>query len=270
MTPGRNCSTRTSAAVINGCRRVSASAAFRSIEMLRLPRLSMANGTLVSAKRGGWLRISSPLSGRSILITSAPASARSKVAIGPGSRVLKSRMRMPARGCMQEAPGDERCSKEHRWARPPQFGFGRDSTRCPGVKPKPGGCGPQVSGQADEIGGWRAPTRARSHGMLVQNAQETDAANKPDNAPRALHLSLEDIWNGIAQDQFLPHYQPKVTLKGMELVGVEALMRWNHPEHGLLSAGTFLALVADNFLFDDLTAIMLEKSIGQSHRWQNH
>ncbi|HEV7819621.1 MAG TPA: EAL domain-containing protein, partial [Burkholderiales bacterium] len=51
---------------------------------------------------------------------------------------------------------------------------------------------------------------------------------------------------------------------------VEALVRWQHPEHGLLSAGTFLHLVADNFLFDDLTAIMLEKSIGQCRKWRNH
>jgi len=88
-------------------------------------------------------------------------------------------------------------------------------------------------------------------------------------AASAAGLKLEDIWDAISKDQFLPHYQPKVVLKGMDLVGVEALMRWNHPEHGLLSAGTFLHLVADNFLFDDLTAIMLEKAIGQCHRWYN-
>jgi len=93
--------------------------------------------------------------------------------------------------------------------------------------------------------------------------EDRRAASSPD-------ITLQDIWNGIAQDQFLPHYQPKVVLKGMELVGVEALMRWQHPEHGLLTAGTFLHLVADNFLFDDLTAIMLEKSISQCHRWHNH
>lgn len=83
-----------------------------------------------------------------------------------------------------------------------------------------------------------------------------------------LSLALEDVWTGIAQDQFFPHYQPKVLLRGMELVGVEALMRWNHPEHGLLAAGSFLHLAADNFLFDDLTAIMLEKSIAQCRKWR--
>jgi EAL domain-containing protein (putative c-di-GMP-specific phosphodiesterase class I) len=85
-----------------------------------------------------------------------------------------------------------------------------------------------------------------------------------------LAIALEDVWTGIAQDQFFPHYQPKVVLRGMEMVGVEALMRWNHPEHGLLTAGSFLHLAADNFLFDDLTAIMLEKSIAQSRKWRRH
>jgi EAL domain-containing protein (putative c-di-GMP-specific phosphodiesterase class I) len=102
--------------------------------------------------------------------------------------------------------------------------------------------------------------------MLVDAAAQPsgDAGAKP-----TMNLTLQDIWNGIAQDQFLPHFQPKVVLKGMELVGVEALMRWNHPEYGILTAGSFLHLVADNFLFDDLTAIMLEKSIGQCRRWHN-
>ncbi len=85
----------------------------------------------------------------------------------------------------------------------------------------------------------------------------------------AAPLALDDIWRGIEADQFLPHFQPKVNLRGMELAGVEALMRWQHPERGLLSPGAFLPVIADNFLFDELTAVMLEKSIAQSRRWQN-
>lgn len=108
--------------------------------------------------------------------------------------------------------------------------------------------------------------------MPVQAPAAIEPASVAEDTPQTkpkLELTLEDIWNGIAQDQFVPHFQPKVTLKGMVLAGVEALMRWQHPELGLLTAGSFLPLVADNFLFDDLTAIMLEKSIGQCRKWQN-
>jgi EAL domain-containing protein (putative c-di-GMP-specific phosphodiesterase class I) len=85
----------------------------------------------------------------------------------------------------------------------------------------------------------------------------------------AAPVALDEIWRGIEADQFLPHFQPKVNLRGMELSGVEALMRWQHPERGLLTAGAFLPLIADNFLFDELTAVMLEKSIAQCRRWQS-
>ncbi len=88
----------------------------------------------------------------------------------------------------------------------------------------------------------------------------------PNTAPP--EITLEEIWNAIAQNQFFPHYQPKVSLRGMALIGVEALMRWQHAEHGLLSAGSFLPLIADNYLFDDLTAVMLEKSVAQCRKWR--
>jgi EAL domain-containing protein (putative c-di-GMP-specific phosphodiesterase class I) len=80
-------------------------------------------------------------------------------------------------------------------------------------------------------------------------------------------ITLQEIWHGIEEDQFLPHFQPKVRLRGMELAGVEALMRWHHPRRGLLTAGAFLPLIEDNFLFDELTTMMLEKSIQQCRSW---
>jgi EAL domain-containing protein (putative c-di-GMP-specific phosphodiesterase class I) len=87
------------------------------------------------------------------------------------------------------------------------------------------------------------------------------------SGPRS-DIALEDIWRAIEADQFVPHFQPKVNMRGMELAGVEALMRWQHPRHGLLTAGAFLPLVADNFLFDELSALMLEKSVAQCRAWR--
>src|SRR5688572_29355475 len=65
----------------------------------RLPRFSSAKLTLSAPSFGTYERISSPRPGRSILITSAPASASSRLANGPGSSVEKSSTRMPASGC---------------------------------------------------------------------------------------------------------------------------------------------------------------------------
>jgi len=107
--------------------------------------------------------------------------------------------------------------------------------------------------------------------MLLKARKESRSAGVeaiPGGPPP--EITLEEIWNGIAQNQFFPYFQPKVILRGMQLVGVEALMRWNHSERGLLPAGVFLPTVADNHLFDDLTAIMLEKAIGQCRKWRRH
>jgi EAL domain-containing protein (putative c-di-GMP-specific phosphodiesterase class I) len=103
--------------------------------------------------------------------------------------------------------------------------------------------------------------------VLTESRAPALEAN-PNKAPP--EITLEEIWNAMAQDQFLAHFQPKVALHGMELIGVEALIRWQHTEHGLLSAGSFLPLIADNYLFDDLTAIMLEKAVGQCRKWRRH
>ena len=84
----------------------------------------------------------------------------------------------------------------------------------------------------------------------------------------AAPLALDEIWRGIEADEFIPYFQPKVSLRGMELAGVEVLMRWQHPQRGLLPAGAFLPAAEDNFLFDELTTVMLEKSIAQCRRWK--
>jgi len=107
--------------------------------------------------------------------------------------------------------------------------------------------------------------------MLLKARKESRSAGVeaiPSGPPH--EITLEEIWNGIAQNQFFPYFQPKVILRGMQLVGVEALMRWNHSERGLLPAGVFLSNIANNHLSDDLTAIMLEKAIGQCRKWRRH
>jgi EAL domain-containing protein (putative c-di-GMP-specific phosphodiesterase class I) len=102
--------------------------------------------------------------------------------------------------------------------------------------------------------------------MPVIHGKTTE--NSVMDARERIVVGLEDVWQGIEEDAFLPHFQPKVRLRGMELAGVEALMRWKHPRHGLLSAAAFLPLIADNFLFDELGIIMLEKSVKQCRAWQ--
>ncbi|MEU0496825.1 bifunctional diguanylate cyclase/phosphodiesterase [Mycobacterium sp. NPDC006124] len=83
-----------------------------------------------------------------------------------------------------------------------------------------------------------------------------------DDAPR-LGL-LNDLRQAIEHGDLAMVYQPKVDLRlGGHVVGVEALVRWPHPEHGLLTPGDFLPLVRRH----DLMAAMTELVFADSARW---
>ena len=101
---------------------------------------------------------------------------------------------------------------------------------------------------------------------IAQENNSLDMTAVASGAPSV--LTLENIWQALSEDQFVPYFQPKVALRGMQLQGVEALIRWRHPQRGTLSASAFLPLVQDNFLFDDLTTLTLEKSIAQCAAWR--
>jgi diguanylate cyclase (GGDEF)-like protein len=64
------------------------------------------------------------------------------------------------------------------------------------------------------------------------------------------------------------HYQPKVRLGDGSLAGVEALVRWRHPEQGLLYPDAFLDLVEDSGLARNLTDHVLDRALRQCARWR--
>jgi diguanylate cyclase (GGDEF)-like protein len=79
--------------------------------------------------------------------------------------------------------------------------------------------------------------------------------------------TIEMLRTAIAQRQLVLHYQPKVDRATGATKSVEALVRWQHPERGLLYPDAFLPLVEHAGLMQDLTATVLEQAIGQAARW---
>ena len=63
-------------------------------------------------------------------------------------------------------------------------------------------------------------------------------------------------------------YQPEVELSTGAVVGVEALLRWEHPEHGLMRPGDFLPLVEQTPLMGRITNFVLDEALSESGRWQ--
>jgi diguanylate cyclase (GGDEF)-like protein len=81
--------------------------------------------------------------------------------------------------------------------------------------------------------------------------------------------TLEELRTALDTEQLVPHYQPKLDLRTGEVVGVEALVRWEHPERGLLAPGVFLPLAEQAGLMRRLTLRVLECSLLDLRTWRD-
>jgi diguanylate cyclase (GGDEF)-like protein len=100
-----------------------------------------------------------------------------------------------------------------------------------------------------------------SRGYQVYSAA-TDA-----HSPQRLAL-LGDLRRDHARDQFLLHFQPQVEIKTGRVRRVEALVRWQHPDHGLLMPADFLPLAETGNLVPMITEWVLAAAVRQCRRWQ--
>jgi predicted signal transduction protein with EAL and GGDEF domain len=78
---------------------------------------------------------------------------------------------------------------------------------------------------------------------------------------------LAELRHAIDEDQLVLAYQPKIDLATGALVGVEALLRWAHPERGLLMPDVFIPLAERTALIDPLTHHVLDRAIAQAASW---
>ena len=77
-----------------------------------------------------------------------------------------------------------------------------------------------------------------------------------------------ELERAIEEEQFVLHYQPIVDLESDEIVGVEALVRWMHPEMGMLPPGDFIPLAESTGLIVPLGRWILVEACTQARRWQ--
>jgi EAL domain-containing protein (putative c-di-GMP-specific phosphodiesterase class I)/CheY-like chemotaxis protein len=81
-------------------------------------------------------------------------------------------------------------------------------------------------------------------------------------------VSAEDIALAVRDQAWLLHYQPKVDVRSGALVGVEALVRWPHPAHGLLYPDAFIGIAESTGAIDALTDWVIGEAVRQLSRWQ--
>ena len=78
---------------------------------------------------------------------------------------------------------------------------------------------------------------------------------------------MSDLRGAIDKNELLLYCQPKVTIASREVCGAEALVRWRHPQHGMVATGEFIKLAERAGLIMPLTRWVLETAFRQSHTW---
>ena len=89
-----------------------------------------------------------------------------------------------------------------------------------------------------------------------------------DRSVRGHHESIEHIRRALREREFVLHYQPKVNMRTGSVIGAEALIRWQHPERGLLAPGVFLPVIEDHLLSIEIGEWVVTTALKQRERWQ--
>ena len=78
---------------------------------------------------------------------------------------------------------------------------------------------------------------------------------------------LGELRRALAEDELEVHYQPKAELSSGRISGVEALVRWRHPERGLVPPDEFVPLAESSGLIEDITRRVVDAAVGQLALW---
>ena len=98
-----------------------------------------------------------------------------------------------------------------------------------------------------------------------------EAWRMPAPAPRTMAEKTyyeEELRQAIKMKQLVNHYQPKVALSTGKVVGVEALVRWQHPTDGLVYPDQFIGIAEAYGLIDDLTYLVLKQALHDMATWK--
>ena len=89
-----------------------------------------------------------------------------------------------------------------------------------------------------------------------------------DDAVKVQRESLDAIRNALDNHQFVLYYQPKVNMRTGKVTGVEALIRWQHPERGLLNPIEFLPVIENSPMSIEMGEWVIDSSLAQISQWQ--
>ncbi|MDO8287287.1 MAG: EAL domain-containing protein [Rhodoferax sp.] len=88
-----------------------------------------------------------------------------------------------------------------------------------------------------------------------------------DTAVKTRHEDLEHIRMALDQGEFVLYYQPKVNMKSGDVIGAEALIRWRHPERGLLPPAAFLPVIENHPISVEVGEWVIDTALSQMDTW---
>lgn len=114
----------------------------------------------------------------------------------------------------------------------------------------------------------KPPKVADLKSLLEQCAVDSVARlSRSTRFPKVKSYDAEALRTAILQDQLVNYYQPKVSIETGELIGVETLVRWQHPVDGLVPPDRFIHVAEAYQLIDDLTRTVIKNALQQAKVW---
>ena len=126
------------------------------------------------------------------------------------------------------------------------------------------------------------PSHGKSAKQLIVNARTALKAaienqdtvklfsKKSDKFKPKPKKKFSEIQKALKENQFRLYYQPIISLKDYSVSSVEALLRWEHPEQGLLLPSSFIDKVENSKLVRPVTAWVINRALSDAHSWKKH
>ena len=111
-----------------------------------------------------------------------------------------------------------------------------------------------------DIALYRAKSRGRNRHQFFNEALQAEIVTSKRVA--------DEILTGLEQGQFIVHYQPQFDADTLDITGVEALVRWNHPAEGLLGPDSFLKVADELNVVSVIDRMVLEQAVGDLKLWE--